>query len=317
MKQYVIIIIIFFFISCKAHKYRNYGLELEKSLAYGELIELIGKTEIDSNQVNAVKIYSYRISNKGKIKDSTLLEYQNLNYYSTFKDHTNYKIKYDSLGRNFERYATRIATGKTHLNYRKTYDAQSNLTLWTVYNRDGQVNFDIRYEYNSDNKLIKETKYYGYFLYEKPELKYVAYYEYPSDNIIKRIRCKENVEMEKCNSIGYTKYDNDRNVIESNIGFLDNGNFQSSEKTMFAYKEKKKISEKYYVLDTLSFVRSYQYNELKLPISTTIEYPMTKYPKQLKKYFYQKNKKDKSESNLCLFSEFNFNNIGHDKINGL
>ena len=59
----------------------------------------------------------------------------------------------------------------------------------------------------------------------------------------------------------------------------------------FSYKNKKTTNEKYYVSDTLSFVRSYKYNELKLPISTTIEYPDNKHPTQLTKYFYQKNKK--------------------------
>lgn len=277
--------------SCSVSKKTHSGIINEANFAFVEMIELIGKTKIDTNKIKAVKIYSFEFKKNGEIKDSTLIKFQNLNYFSTLKDHTNYEIKYDSLGRDFERYATRIETGETHLNYRKIYDTESNLILWIVYNRDGQVNFDVKYEYNSDNKLIKETKYSGYFLYDKPELKYLSYYEYPSKNIVKITNCKENVEKEKCKSIRFTKYDNDRNIIESNSGFLDNGKFKSFEKMIFSYKNNKKISEKYYASDTLIFVRSYEYNELKLPISTTIEYPNNKHPTQLKKYFYQKNKK--------------------------
>ncbi|HET8886603.1 MAG TPA: hypothetical protein VFM70_09665 [Salinimicrobium sp.] len=291
MKLLKCILLLLILNSCSVSKNSPSGIIDVGNLAFVEMQQLIGETEIDTNKIKAVKIYSFKFKKNGEIKDSTLIKYQNMNYFSTFKDHTKYEIKYDSLGREFERYATRIETGETHLNYRKAYDAESNLILWTVYNRDGQVNFDVRYEYNSDDKLIKETKYYGYFLYDEPELKYIMYYEYLSDNIVKTFSCNENVEKEKCNSIRFTKYDKNGNVIESNSGFLDNGKFQSSEKMISSYKINKKISEKYYVSDTLSFVRSYEYNELNLPISTTIEYPITNYPTQLTKYFYQKNKK--------------------------
>ena len=68
--------------------------------------------------------------------------------------HTTYEIKLDSLGRYYERYATRVSTNKTSLNDRKKYDKNSNVIAFTSFNEDGQINSQRTYAYDAQNRLI-------------------------------------------------------------------------------------------------------------------------------------------------------------------
>jgi len=250
-----------------------------------------GENIVCETDFESVKIYSYELFKNGQVKDSTLMDYQNLDFYLTQKHHTTYEVKYDSLNRDFERYATRISNNQTHLNYRKIYDGKSNLKEWIVFNRDGQVNFKVFYDYNSDNKIIREAKYYGYFLYDTPILRYLNYYEYPKDGLEKRIFCDEEFQKNKCNRIAFYKYDLKNRIVESNIGNLKNGKFESQEKWKYYYEQDKKTREEYYELDTLKYTRVLEYNSNGLLHIHKIIFPNEKRQISLLKYFYMNGRK--------------------------
>tara|TARA_B110000238_G_C16040952_1_gene401850 strand:+ start:190 stop:1053 length:864 start_codon:yes stop_codon:yes gene_type:complete len=277
--------------SCSVSKKTHSGIIDEGNLAFVEMIQLIGKTEIDSNKIKAVKIYSFEFKKNGEIKDSTLIEYQNLNYFSTIKDHTNYKIKYDSLGRDFERYATRIETGETHLNYRKIYDSKSNKTEWITYNRDGKINSKTFYYYDSLERLIKSEKYYGYFLYDKPVLQRRKVFEYNSQTLIKETEYSSVVSSDKFDSKLIKEYNNKGQQIDYRSETIENDYIIHFWGFKSFYKEQKLVKEKSYGSDNRDIITEYKYNSENLPIENySIDLILNK-PTQLIKYYYLERKK--------------------------
>ncbi|GFZ77817.1 hypothetical protein GCM10011531_04080 [Aquaticitalea lipolytica] len=263
----------------------------EGNLAFNEMLELIGKTKIDTNKIKSVKIYSYEFKKNGNIKDSTLIEHQNLNYFSTFKDHTNYEIKYDSLGRDFERYATRIETGETHLNYKKIYDSKSKITEWIVYNRDGQVNSKTFYYYDNLERLIKTEKYYGYFLYEKPILQRKKVLEYKSETLIKETEYSSVVSSDQFDSKLIKEYNKKGQQIDYRSETLENDITVSFWGFKSFYKGEKLIKKESYGSDNRDILTEFKYNSLNLPIENYSTDLNLKKPTRLTKYYYLENKK--------------------------
>lgn len=255
------------------------------------MLELIGKTKIDTNKIKSVKIYSYEFKKNGNIKDSTLIEHQNLNYFSTFKDHTNYEIKYDSLGRDFERYATRIETGETHLNYKKIYDSKSKITEWIVYNRDGQVNSKTFYYYDNLERLIKTEKYYGYFLYEKPILQRKKVLEYKSETLIKETEYSSVVSSDQFDSKLIKEYNKKGQQIDYRSETLENDITVSFWGFKSFYKGEKLIKKESYGSDNRDILTEFKYNSLNLPIENYSTDLNLKKPTRLTKYYYLENKK--------------------------
>ena len=279
--------------SCSASKNRAWNcLQIDEgNLAFNEMLGLIGKTKIDTNKTKAVKIYSYEFKKNGNIKDSTLIEYQNLNYFTTFKDHTNYEIKYDSLGRDFERYATRIETGETHLNYRKIYDTKSKIIEWIIYNRDGQINSKTFYYYDNLERLIKSEKYYGYFLYEKPILQRKKVFEYESENLIKEIEFFSVITSDKFDSKIIKEFNNKGQQINYRSETLENEITVSFWGFKSFYEEQRLIKKVSYGSDNRNILTEFTYNSLNLPIENHSTNLNLKKPTQLTKYYYLENKK--------------------------
>ncbi|WP_188604674.1 hypothetical protein [Aquaticitalea lipolytica] len=279
--------------SCSASKNRAWNcLQIDEgNLAFNEMLELIGKTKIDTNKIKSVKIYSYEFKKNGNIKDSTLIEHQNLNYFSTFKDHTNYEIKYDSLGRDFERYATRIETGETHLNYKKIYDSKSKITEWIVYNRDGQVNSKTFYYYDNLERLIKTEKYYGYFLYEKPILQRKKVLEYKSETLIKETEYSSVVSSDQFDSKLIKEYNKKGQQIDYRSETLENDITVSFWGFKSFYKGEKLIKKESYGSDNRDILTEFKYNSLNLPIENYSTDLNLKKPTRLTKYYYLENKK--------------------------
>jgi hypothetical protein len=191
-------------------------------MAFMEMFELIGNTHIDTNEIKAVKIFSYEFKKNGKIMDSTLIEYSNLDFFSTLKNHTTYEIKYDSLGRDFERYATRTETGKTHLNYRKKYDNNSYLIEWIVFNRDGQINSKTYYNYDSENRLIKSETFYGHFIYENPKLEKLTNYEYQESSLIRKIEWNDFLDNKGFDSKLIQEYNTKNQLVNYKSEAIEN-----------------------------------------------------------------------------------------------
>ena len=277
--------------SCSVSKKAHSGIIDVGNLAFVEMIQLIGKTKIDSNKIKAVKIYSFEFKKNGEIKDSTLIEYQNFNYFSTVKDHTNYEIKYDSLGRDFERYATRLETGETHLNYRKIYDSKSKETEWIIYNRDGKINSKTFYYYDSLERLIKSEKYYGYFLYDKPVLQRRKVFEYNSQTLIKETEYSSVVSSDKFDSKLIKEYNNKGQQIDYRSETIENDSLIRFWGFKSFYKEQKLVKEKSYGSDNLDIITKYKYNSENLPIENySIDLILNK-PTQLIKYYYLERRK--------------------------
>ncbi|WP_299782796.1 hypothetical protein [uncultured Formosa sp.] len=293
MKILKYILIFLILSSCSASKNRAWNcLQIDEgNLAFNEMLELIGKTKIDTNIIKAVKIYSYEFKKNGNIKDSTLIEYQNLNYFTTFKDLTNYEIKYDSLGRDFERYATRIETGETHLNYRKIYDSKSKIIEWIVYNRDGQINSKTFYYYDNLERLIKSEKYYGYFLYEKPILQRKKVFEYESENLIKEIEFFSVITSDKFDSKIIKEFNNIGQQINYRSETLENDITVSFWGFRSLYEEQMLIKKESYGSDNRDILTEFTYNSLNLPIENHSTDLNLKKPTQLIKYYYLENKK--------------------------
>ena len=279
--------------SCSASKNRTWNcLQIDEgNLAFNEMLELIGKTKIDTNKIKSVKIYSYEFKKNGNIKDSTLIEHQNLNYFSTFKDHTNYEIKYDNLGRDFERYATRIETGETHLNYRKIYNSKSKITEWIIYNRDGQVNSKTFYYYDNLEHLIKSEKYYGYFLYEKPVLQRKKVFEYKSETLIKETEYSSVVSSDQFDSKLIKEYNRKGQLIDYRSETLENDITVSFWGFKSFYKGEKLIKKESYGSDNRDILTEFKYNSLNLPIENYSTDLNLKKPTRLTKYYYLENKK--------------------------
>lgn len=294
MKFSITIMLLCTILACKSSKNSIRLYEFEPSLAFN-MIKYNGENS-NKSDLKAVKIYSYDLLKNGQIKDSSLMEYQNLDYYLTLKYHTTYEIKYDSLNRDFERYVTQISTNKTHLDYRKIYDKNSNLKEQIVYNRDGQINSKVFYDYNSDKKLIREAKYYGYFRYGEPILLYLKYFEYPEERLEKRIFCREEVEKSKCNGMAFFKYDSKKRTIERDFGNFENGIFKSQEKWKYYYNQNKKVKEEYYELNTLSHTQVLEYNSNGLIHLHKIIFPDEKRQMSLLKYYYLKERKTINEN---------------------
>lgn len=287
--------ILFFLIlnSCSTNKNVDWNcVQIDPgNLAFIEMKLLIGSTQIDTGKIKAVKIYSYKLKKDGTIKDSTLIQYQDIYDFSTEKAHTTYKIKYDSLGRDFERYATSTETGKTHLNYRKKYNFNSNLVEWTVFNNDGKVNSRTFYYYDSLYRLIKTEKYYGYFLYEKPILERRSIFEYDGQNLIKETEFYSVTSSGKFDSKLIHEYNNKGQTINYRSETIENETLISYWGIKSFYNDQNLIKEQKYGSDNRRIVTEYKYNSLNLPIEN-YSFDLNKNkPISLIKYFYQENKK--------------------------
>lgn len=256
------------------------------------MFELIGESPVDTNEIKSVKIYSYELKKNGEIKDSTLIEYLNLDYFSTFKDHTTYEIKYDSLGRDFERYATRIETGETHLNYRKTYDENSNLKDWTVLNRDGQINFKTNYYYDSLNRLVREEKYYGHFIYEQPKLEKLTTYEYQDSILIRKIQWDDYLDNKGFDSKLIQGYNSNNQLIDYRSETIENDSIISFWGFKSYYDNKGKLVKKiHYGSDNRNVQTDYKYDKNGLPIEVFSWKFETQEPTRLIRYFYEGQRK--------------------------
>jgi len=261
-------------------------------MAFNEMFELIGETPIDTNEIKAVKIYSYKIKNNGKTKDSTLIEYSNLDYFSTFKDHTTYEIKYDSLGRDFERYATRIETGVTHLNYKKTYDDNSNLKEWTDFNRDGQINSKTYYYYDNENQLVKEEKYYGHFIYEQPKLEKLTTYIYQDSKLNRKISWNDFLDNKGFDSKLIQEYNSNNKLIDYRSETIENDSTTSFWGFKSFYDNKGKlIKEHHYGSDNIKAQTVYKYNADGLPYEVFSWKLEAQEPTRLIRYFYEGQRK--------------------------
>lgn len=291
MKLLKFILLLLILNSCSVSKKAHSGIIDVGNLAFVEMIQLIGKTEVDSNKIKAVKIYSFEFKKNGEIKDSTLIEYQNFNYFSTVKDHTNYEIKYDSLGRDFERYATRLETGETHLNYRKIYDSKSKVTEWIIYNRDGQINSKTFYYYDSLERLTKSEKYYGYFLYDNPILQRKKLFEYNSQTLIKETEYSSVVSSDNFDTKLIKEYNNKGQQTDYRSETIENDSIVSFWGFKSFYNEQKLAREERYDSENRNILTEYRYNSLNLPIENYSIDLRLKKPTQLIKYFYLENKK--------------------------
>lgn len=277
--------------SCSISKKAQTGIIDEGNLAFVQMIELKGKTEIDTNKIKAVKIYSFGFKKNGKVKDSTLIEYQNLNQSSAFKHHTNYEIKYDSLGRDFERYATRIETGETHLNYRKIYDSKSKINEWIIYNRDGKVNSKTFYYYDSLERLTKSEKYYGYFIYEKPIFQRKMVFEYDSKILIRETEYSRVIASDKFDSKLIKEYNNKGQQVNYRSETIENDSTVSFWGFKSFYSKQKLVKEERYGSDNRNILTKYTYNSLNLPTENYSYDLRVNKPARLIKYYYLENKK--------------------------
>lgn len=291
MKFSFTVILLCLILSCKSSKKFNDLYEFEPSLAFTYMIGHNGENVANETDFEAVKIYSYDLFENGMVKDSSLMDFQNLDFYLTQKHHTTYQVKYDSFGRDFERYATRISKNETHLNYRKVYDGKSNLKEWIVFNRDGQINFKVFYDYNSDNKLIREAKYYGYFLYDEPKLRSLIYYEYPNDLEKMITYCENETDKSKCSRMSYSKYNSNNQLIETDFGNLENGEYKSRRKSKYFYSQDKKVKEEFYECDILKYTIVLENNSNGLLHIYKIIFPDKKRQMSLMKYYYGKERK--------------------------
>jgi len=277
--------------SCSVSKKVHSGIVDEGNLAFVEMIKLIGKTEIDTNKIKAVKIYSFEFKKNGGIKDSTLIEYQNLNYFSTIKDHTNYEIKYDSLGKDFERYATRIETGETHLNYRKIYDSKSKITEWIIYNSDGKINSKTFYFYDNLERLTKTEKYFGYFIYDKPNFERKKTFEYDQQNLIKVTEYSSIASDGIFDSKLIKEYNSEGQQINYRSETIENDSLINFWGFKSFYNEQRLVKEERYDSENRNILTEYRYNSSNLPIENySFDLRLNK-PTQLIKYYYLENKK--------------------------
>jgi hypothetical protein len=294
MRHIPYILVIVILSSCSIYKKQAWNCIQfdEGNMAFNHMIELIGKNQIDTNKIKAVKIYSYEFRKNEKIKDSTLIEYLNLDYFSTFKDHTTYEIKYDSLGRDFERYATRVETGTTHLNYRKTYDENSNLKEWTVFNRDGQINFKTYYYYDSLHHLVREEKHYGYFLYEQPKLEKLTTYEYQDSTLSRKIQWNDYLDNKGFDSKLIQEYDYKSRLINYKSETIENDSITSFWGIKSFYDNKGKlIKEHHYGSDNINTKTNYKYDSDGLPIEVFSMNIDPQEPSRLIRYFYEGQRK--------------------------
>lgn len=256
------------------------------------MFKLIGETEIDTNKIKAVKIYTYKIKNNGKIKDSTLIEHQNFDFFSTFENHVKYQIKYDSLGRDFESYATRVKTGKTYLNYRKIYDSKSKITKTITYNRDGKINSKAFYYYDSLDRLTKTEKYYGYFLYEKPILQQKKVFEYESKTLVKETEFISSITSDNFKSKNIKEFNIKGQQINNRTETIQNDSIISFWGFKSFYKKEKLIRTEKYDSENNNIVTEYSYNSMNLPIENYSFDLNTKNPKEIIRYFYLENRKN-------------------------
>lgn len=287
--------------SCAIHKKVSWDcIQFDKgNLAFCEMFELIGASPIDNNEIKAVKIYSYNVKKNGKIKDSTLIEYQNLDYFSTLKDHTIYEIKKDSLGRDFERYATRIETGETHLNYRKTYNENSKLLELTVFNVNGKINSKTFYYYDKENRLVKEEEYYGLFLYKQPKLKELTVYEYQDSLLIRTIQWDNFLNNEGFDSKLQQEYNSKNQLTDYRSESIENDSITSFWGFKSFYDNYGKLETKIlYGSEDRNIVTHYKYNKYGFPFEIYSWEIKTKHPTRLIRYFYEGQRKDTENSNL-------------------
>lgn len=291
MKNILHILILILFVGCVTSRKTHSEIINVGNLAYVEMIQLIGNTKIDSNRIKSVKIYSFEFKKNGKIKDSTLIEFQNLNYFGTVKNHTNYEIKYDSLGRDFERYATRIKTGETHLNYRKIYDLKSKITEWIIYNRDGKIYSKTFYDYDSLERLAKSEKYFGYFLYDKPILQRRKLFEYGKQKLIREIEFYSIDSDKEFDSKLIKEYNSQGQQINYKSETIENDIIVSFWGYQSYYNEQLLVKVKRYNSENRNEITEYRYNQEKLPIENySFDFNSNK-PTHLIKYYYLKNKK--------------------------
>lgn len=296
MKTLIYIILLLILNSCSIFQ-RPWNcivlVESEGESAFNEMQALIRDTNVDTNKVKSVKIYSYELKKNGKVKDSSLIEYQNLNYdYSaTYSNHTTYEVKYDSLGRDVERYATDVESGKTHLNYRKTYDSNSKLTQWTVFNGDGQINSKTFYFYDNKQRLLRSEKYYGYFLYDKPPLAVKTEFEYESETLVKETTSFFERTSGKLESRSITQYNKEGEEIDYRSQSIENDSIVSFSGVTSSFNKQKLDKKIDYTGSDDKIMTEYTYNSLGLPVKVYLHNLISKKPIQLIKYYYQEDEK--------------------------
>ncbi|MFC7000126.1 hypothetical protein [Rufibacter roseus] len=263
----------------------------EGELAFSKLLELAGSDTANVSGTNAVKIYRYRVSGKGKIKDSTLIIQRNLDFFSNFSEPIAYDITYDSLGREFERYATRVATGERHLNYRKIYDELSRLDQWVVYNDDGKINSATYYHYDADNNLIRKERFYGHFIYGTPRLENLTTYEFQDGALVKSVERMSQSTTTGFETILTQEFDPMNRIINYRSESFQSDSLVSTWGFRPIYNQEGKLAAKeYYSSNTADTREEYRYDTRGLPTESFSYEIKTKEPKSLLKYFYQKEK---------------------------
>jgi major membrane immunogen (membrane-anchored lipoprotein) len=284
MKITLNIIILILLTGCSSSKKISHGIVDQGNSAYVEMKELIFNNKVDTNGLKSVKIYSFNFYENGNPKDSSLIAYEDLQ--QKLKRHTIYEIKYDSLDRYSERYATRIAENETYLNDRKIYDSNSNEIEWISYNRDGKIHSKTFYYYDKDNRLIKSEKYYGYFLYDQPVLQKRKTFEYIGDILIKEIEHQLDVDYK------ITKTFNTKGQqIKYRWDSFENDSIVSFWGSSSVYENNRLINVQYYNSDKRNSLTKYKYNRRNLPSEIlTVDMTINK-PIELIKYYYYKNKK--------------------------
>ena len=217
-----------------------------------------------------------------------LIEYENLNYFSTLKSHTTYEVKYDSLGRYFERYATRVETGETNLNDRKIYNSASKVTEWIIYNKDGKINSKTFYYYDGLDRLVKSENYGGYFSYEKPVLERRKLFEYNSDVLIKKVEFSSISSYAPFDTKITTEFNEKGQRIHYRSESIENNTVSSFWGFRSSYKGEKLVRESSYGSDRKNIVTQHSYNSMNLPTETYSFNANSKKPTQLIRYYYQK-----------------------------
>lgn len=258
MKVFLKTLIIIVLIGCASSKNSNNGIIDPGHMFYNEMYGLIYKIKVDTSNIKAVKIYSFSFNKNGKQKDSSLIAYENLN--KKWFSHTTFEIKYDSLGRYYERYATRVETGITYLNDKKIYDKNSNVTEFISFNRDGKINSKTVYFYDINNKLIKSEKYSNYFLTNNPPVKTIEIFEYKGEKLVK----KTDYHLELNYSI-ITQYNLKGQEIAYRWNTLKSDSIIHYWETKSYYDGKKLIKTTYNDSDNLNHWTHYKYNSRNLP----------------------------------------------------
>lgn len=240
----LLILTLLFVSSCKTKQYSCVTV-IPGNIEFSIMQDLNKDVEIDTNKIKSVEIYSYKFSKRNKVKDSTLLAFENINRHLELYSRIIYNSTYDSLGREKERFAFDKESNKTWLNTRSKYDVNSNLSESISYNKDGKINSKTFYKYDSLNRFVKSKKYYGHFLFKEPKLDNEITVEYDNDN--NKIReVVENYDTTSKNQLFYRltkEFDESGNVVrEKNETYL-HGKVSDFYESDFLYEGNRLVGE--------------------------------------------------------------------------